>query len=144
MGQNKPGFYMKEGLKEVTKNMGDRPAFRKGDGFFSKIGKGIRTGARILGELGVQGLDLIQSDPGNKGRSSGPSGGYYEALENANRAKDFENKFFDNSRKLVNEGKINFTLADYLDDDGSGFFKPDARPNKGKNTSSKNRTTGGM
>ena len=143
--KDKPGFYMANPkLGEVAMKMGNRPdpAMRE-ESIFSKIKKGARTGLRILGELGVQGLDLIQSDPGNKGRTSGPSGGYYEALRNANRAKSFENKFFDKSRENVRLGKTYFTLADILDDSGAGFFRDDKRPNYGQDTSFKNRRQGG-
>lgn len=143
--KQQPGFYMANPkLGEVAMKMGDRPdpAMRE-ESIFSKIKKGVRTGVRVLGELGVQGLDLLQGDPGNKGRTRGMQGGFGEAMRNARNAKNFENKFFDKSRENVRLGKTYFTLADVLDDSGAGFFKDDKRENYGQDTSSKNRRTGG-
>ena len=131
--QEEGGFYLKPGLKEVARNMGDRPAFRKGGGFWSTLKKVGNTALRVGGELGVQALDLLQPDPGNVGGSTNSfnMGGIRSAQRESNQAKDFENEYFDESRKQVSEGKQFFTLADYLDDGGQTFFKDDARPNKG-------------
>tara|TARA_R100000908_G_C3728107_1_gene128414 strand:- start:467 stop:913 length:447 start_codon:yes stop_codon:yes gene_type:complete len=131
--QDEGSFYLKPSLKQVARNMGDRPAFRKGDGFFGTLKKIGNTALRVGGELGVQALDLLQGDPGNTGGSTNSfnMGGSRAAKSEAGRAKDFENEYFDESRRQVNEGKQFFTLADYLDDDGSTFFAKDARSNKG-------------
>lgn len=143
--KDKPGFYMANPkLGEVAMKMGDRPdpAMRE-ESIFSKIKKAATTGARILQEVGVQGLDLLQGDPGNKGRTRGMQGGFAEAMRNARNAKNFENEFFDKSRENVRLGKTYFTLADIFDDSGAGFFKEDKRENYGKDTNFKNRSTGG-
>jgi hypothetical protein len=128
MGQNKPGFYMKEDLKNVTKSMGDRPAFREGDGFFSTLKKVGRTGTRLLGDVGVQVLDMFQPDHGSDDGGRRPPGAtsYGDKLEQ----KHFENTHYDKSRKLVKEGKTYFTLANYLDDDGEGNARKGFNPSK--------------
>jgi len=130
--QEEGAFYLKPALKQVTKNMGT-PAMRKGDGFWGTLKKVGNTALRVGGELGVQALDLIQGDPGNTGGSTNSfnMGGSRAAKSESYRAKDWENEYFDESRRQVNEGKQFFTLADYLDDDGSTFFAKDARSNKG-------------
>jgi hypothetical protein len=87
-------------------------------GWWDTAKKVGRTGTRLLGDLGVQALDMFQPDHGShaSGYRAPGATSYYDKLAQ----KDWENEHYDKSRQLVKEGKTFFTLADYLDDDGAG------------------------
>ena len=87
-------------------------------GWWDTAKKVGRTGTRLLGDIGVQALDMFQPDHGRDDGSYRDPGAtsYYDKLAQ----KDWENEHYDKSRKLVEEGKTYFTLANYLDDDGAG------------------------
>ena len=110
MGNGKK-FSLNPELQTVT-NSGGNPSF------WSTIKKVARTGTRLLGDIGVQAIDLLKPDHGShaSGYRSPGATSLYEKLAD----KDWENIHYDKSRQLVKEGKTYFTLADYLDDDGEG------------------------
>jgi hypothetical protein len=96
----------------ASKYMKDGP----GQGFFSKLGRTISRGA---GDIGTQILDLAQydHDGGNSGSFGGFSmGGSRGARNQAANAKVSENRHYEESRRLANEGKTFGTLANYFQD----------------------------
>ena len=98
-----------------------------GQGFFSKLGRTITRGA---GDIGTQLLDLMQYDhnAGNSGTFGGFNmGGSKSAKNQAANQKVRENRHFEESRRLANEGKTFGSLANYFQDQDmpSGYGMPE-------------------
>tara|TARA_R100000742_G_C4272884_1_gene92239 strand:+ start:60 stop:761 length:702 start_codon:yes stop_codon:yes gene_type:complete len=101
--------------------------FRKGFDFGKKV---LRTGARTLGDLGVQAVDLLTPDPGHTGGGSNVGftlGGSRAAGDEAYRQKRYEQDHFAKTRQMAKEGKIFDIGTSSLFDDTDAYV---TNPNK--------------
>ena len=99
----------------ASKYMKEGPGQTK-PGFFSKLARTVSRGA---GDIGTQLLDLMQydHDGGNSGSSAGFNmGGSRGAKNQAGNQKVSENRHYEESRRLANEGETFGTLANYFQD----------------------------
>jgi len=120
MGNGKKGsFSLNPKLQQVT-NSGGNPSF------WTTIKKVARTGTRLLGDIGVQAIDLITPDPGSTGGGSNVGftlGGSRAAASEAYAQKKYEQDHYAKSKQMVEQGKTYFTLAKYFDDTAK-YIKP--------------------
>ena len=95
-------------------NYGNSPA----NGIFDTIKKVARTGARAVGDIGMQAIDMIRPDHGSDDGKRRPPGAtsYGDKLGE----KRSETDHFQKSRDLTAQGKTYFNLSKAFDDDGEG------------------------
>ena len=95
-------------------NHGNSPANGIGD-TLKKIG---RTGTRMLGDIGMQAVDMLNPDPGSHASGRRPPGATSYAEKDYR--KDQEMAHYQKSRDLTAQGKTYFNLSSAFDDDGQG------------------------